>query len=63
MDAIVSLAADLEVSATTMGCQEVAAAARAVQRLVGNPGALDAAIEILRRIVNRAVREARRHAA
>jgi hypothetical protein len=58
-----SLAADLTESARAMGCAEVQAAARAVERLVTNPGSLDAAIEILRRIVKRAVRNARRDAA
>lgn len=57
-----SLVIDLTESVHAMGCAEVEAAARAIERLIDNPGALDAAIEILRRIVKRAVREGRRNA-
>jgi hypothetical protein len=63
IEEIAPVAADLTESARAMGYAEVEAAARAVQRLIGDPGSLDAAIEILRRIVKRALRYPRRDAA
>jgi hypothetical protein len=62
LDDVRSLAAELAESARSMGYQEVEAATFAVSRLVGNP-ALDAAIEILRRIAKRAGRSVKRDAA
>jgi hypothetical protein len=58
------LATQLKESAAEMGYEEITAAAGAVRRLVDvDPQSLDAAIEILRRVVNRAARGVRHVAA
>ena len=57
------LASDLAQSAHGMGHREVEAAAQAIRRCADNPPALEAAIEILRRIVKRAVERTMRSAA
>ena len=58
------LATQLQESAAEMGYEEITAAAGAVRRLVQvDPQSVDAAIEILRRVVNRAGRHARHVAA
>jgi hypothetical protein len=58
-----SLAADLAQSAHGMGHREVEAAAQAIRRCAENPAELEAAIEILRRIVKRAAERTMRSAA
>ena len=58
-----SLASDLAQSAHGMGHREVEAAARAIRRCADHPVALEAAIEILRRIVKRAAERTLRNAA
>jgi hypothetical protein len=58
-----SLAFDLAQSAHGMGHREVEAAAQAIRRCADNPLALEAAIEILRRIVKRAAERTLRSAA
>lgn len=50
------LARQLKDSATTMGFSEISEAASAVQRLSESGTGLDAGVEILRRVVNRAIR-------
>lgn len=58
------LANQLQESAAAMGYEEISAAAGAVGRLVDvDTHALDAAIEILRRVVNRAGRRVKHVAA
>jgi hypothetical protein len=54
LEDIRSLAADLAQSARGMGYREVEAAAQAIHQCAGNARALEAALEILRRIVKRA---------
>jgi hypothetical protein len=58
-----SLASDLAQSAHGVGHREVEAAAQAIRRCAENPAALEAAIEILRRIVKRAAERTMRNAA
>ncbi|HEX7794222.1 MAG TPA: hypothetical protein VF456_07730 [Vicinamibacterales bacterium] len=58
-----SLASDLAQSAHGMGHREVEAAAQAIRRWADNPPALEAAIEILRRIAKRAAERTVRNAA
>jgi hypothetical protein len=58
-----SLASDLAQSAHTLGQREVQMAAQAIGRYADNPAVLEAAIEILRRIVKRAAERTMRSAA
>jgi hypothetical protein len=58
-----SLASDLAQSAHALGHREVEAAAQAIGRFADNPAGLEAAIEILRRIVKRASERTMRSAA
>ncbi len=64
LEDIAPLATQLKESAAEMGYEEITAAAGAVRRLVDvDPQSVDAAIEILRRVVNRASRRVRHVAA
>ena len=62
-DDIRSLASDLAQSAHGMGHRDVEAAAQAIRRWADDPPALEAAIEILRRIAKRAAERTMRSAA